>query len=60
MSNTKEPNKEAKQKEVRITNPGVKYNIFGKVQRVFSQLTKSTVNKGDNLFLLSLQLCIQM
>lgn len=39
MSNTKEPNKQVKQKEVRITNRGVKYKVFGKAQRVLSQPT---------------------
>lgn len=39
MSNTKEPNNQAKEKEARITNPDVKYKVFGKVQKVFSQPT---------------------
>lgn len=31
----KEPNKQAKQNEVRITYPSIKYRASGRVQRVF-------------------------
>lgn len=37
VSNTKEPT--SRPSKVRITNPDVKYKVFGKVQKVFNQPT---------------------